>query len=156
LTTNDPYWARRRHHEVEVYGLIDADPPGPPTPRLIHDDIDGLMMLTRLSGSPLHTARHIDTDLSAASVTVVLSTINAMSHWQPATLPAPVVADYRAPVDAEQVAGIIDDGTRATIHALLDRSGAHREMQHGDPLPANLILHANRCGLVDFEHSALF
>lgn len=53
-------------------------------------------------------------------------------------------------------AGIIDDATRARLRALLDRSGEQREMQHGDPLPANLILDDDRCGLVDFEHSAPF
>lgn len=156
LTTNDPYWARRHQHEVEVYRLIHTQPPGPPTPQLICHDGDGLMVLSRLPGHPLHSARHIDTDLSAAGVAVVMATINAIPHWQPTTPPAPVLPDYRAQVDAEHAAGIIDHPARARLRALLDRSGEHREMQHGDPLPANLILDADRCGLVDFEHSAPF
>ena len=156
VTTTDPYWVRRHHHEVEVYRLIHTKPPPPPTPQLIRHDGDGLMVLTRLPGRPLHSARHIDTDLNAATVAVVLATINAMPRWQPTPPPAPVLADYRAQVDAEQAAGIIDDPYRARLRALLDRSGEQREMQHGDPLPANLILDDDRCGLVDFEHSALF
>ncbi len=156
VTTDDPYWVRRHHHEVEVYQLIHTEPPQPPTPQLIDHDGAGLMMLTRLPGSPLHSARHIDTDLSAATVAVVMTTINAMTCWQPTTPPAPVVADYRAQVDAEHTAGIIDDPGRDAIRALLYRSGEQREMQHGDPLPANLILDGDRCGLVDFEHTAMF
>lgn len=153
LTTPDPYWRLRRAHEIGVYRRFETDPPAVLTPRLIHADGDGLMLLTMIPGVRLHDARHADTDLSAAAVAAVLDALNAVPTWTPTTLPAAPIADYQGRVDAEHAAGLIDDQNRDTISNLIVDCGDHREIQHGDPLPANLLLHGHNCGLVDWEHA---
>jgi hypothetical protein len=156
LTTADPYWRLRRTHEIGVYRRFQTDPPPVLAPRLIHADGDGLMLLTMIPGARLHDARHADADLSSAAVAAVLDTLNAVPTWTPATLPAAPIADYQGRVDAEHAAGLIDLQNRETISNLIVDCGDHREIQHGDPLPANLLIHGQNCGLVDWEHAGLY
>jgi aminoglycoside phosphotransferase (APT) family kinase protein len=156
ITTTDPYWRLRRSHEIHVYRRFAAHPPPVRAPRLIHDDGDTLMLLTKLPGVRLHDARHVDTDLSAATVAAILGAVNTVPDWQPATPPAAVIADYPGRVDAEYAAGLLDDLARETIRALLTQCGHRREIQHGDPLPANLLLDRQDCGLADWEFAGLY
>lgn len=155
LTTADPYWRLRRSHEVDVYRLFEVDSPPVRTARLIHDDGDGMMLLTMVPGVRLHNARHIDADLDAATVAAVLGALNAVASWRPATPPPTMIADYQSRIDAEHDAGLIDDPAHETVSDLLIRSGHGRDVQHGDPLPANQLVHRKGCGLVDREHYGL-
>jgi aminoglycoside phosphotransferase (APT) family kinase protein len=156
LTTADPYWRLRRSHEVDVYRLFEVESPPARTARLIHDDGDGMMLLTMVPGVRLHNARHIDADLDAATVAAVLGALNAVATWRPATPPPAMIADYQGRIDAERAAGIIDDPAHERVSDLLVRSGPGRNVQHGDPLPANLLVHRQGCGLVDWEHYGLY
>lgn len=156
LTTTDPYWRLRRRHEVEVYRQFQTHPPPVRAPRLIYDDGDSLMLLTQLPGTRLHDHRHLDTELGTATVTAVLDALNLVPAWKPATALAAVIADYQGRIDAERAGGLLDAPTHAAISHLLARCATSREVQHGDPLPANLLMDGHKCGLVDWEHAGLY
>ena len=113
LTTTDPYWRLRRSHEVDVYRQCETHPPPVRAPRLIYDDGDALMLLTQLPGARLHDDRHLDTELSPATVAAVLDALNRVPDWKSAIAPAAVIADYQGRVDAEHAGGLLDDPTHA-------------------------------------------
>lgn len=151
LTTDDPYWIGRREHELGVYRHIAADPPPVVTPRLRYAD-ERLTVLTRVPGTRLADERHLTGDVDGRSVDVVLDTLDAVAAWIPhPPLPEPI-ADYHGRVNAEHAAGQLDDADRAALHQLVDASGGTRQVAHGDPLPANLLLADGRCAIIDFEH----
>ncbi|MDG4762508.1 phosphotransferase [Solwaraspora sp. WMMD406] len=151
LTTDDPYWTGRREHELDVYRRIAADPPPVVTPRLRYAD-ERLTVLTRVPGARLADERHLTGDVNGRSVDVVLDTLHAVAAWMPhPPLPEPI-ADYHGRIDAEHAAGQLDDADRAALHQLVDASGDTRQVAHGDPLPANLLLADGRCAIIDFEH----
>jgi Phosphotransferase enzyme family len=156
LTCTDPYWTQRHSHEIDMYRLFDNDPPPLRIPRLVHHDGQGLMVLTHLPGTRVHEARHVVTDLTTATVDAIMATVNAVPTWRPHTPPAPLIVDYHARADDEHAMGLIDDGARSAIHRMLGRWGRAREIQHGDPLPANLLMHPHGCGLIDWEHTGTY
>ncbi|MFG3702750.1 phosphotransferase [Micromonospora sp. NPDC047620] len=154
LTTGDPYWVGRRHHELRVYELFADQPPPVGVPQVLWVD-DRLTVLTQLSGQRLHDHRHLTGDISASTAGLVLDTLDTFASWTPTPgLPEPV--DYHGRIDAEHVATLIDDDDRPALHNLVQRLGPVRVTAHGDPLPANVLLDGEHCGLVDFEHAGRY
>lgn len=155
LTTSDLYWVQRRRHEVEVYQRFAARPPALPVPRLLYED-GAMMVLTVVLGARVHDARHLTDDPGPVRVGSILAALDAVQAWEPDPPLPPLIADYSGRVDAEHAAGLIENWERDTLHVLLDRCGPDRVVQHGDPLPANILLDRDLCALVDWEHTGTY
>ncbi|WP_170215144.1 phosphotransferase [Micromonospora aurantiaca] len=154
LTTGDPYWVGRRHHELRMYELFAEQPPPVSVPKVLWAD-DRLTVLTQLSGQRLHNHRHLTGDISASTARLVLATLDTLTSWTPTpALPEPI--DYHGRIDAEHAATLINDDDRRALHNLVDQLGPVRVTAHGDPLPANMLLDDAHCGLVDFEHAGRY
>ncbi|SCL36022.1 phosphotransferase [Micromonospora aurantiaca (nom. illeg.)] len=154
LTSRDPYWISRRDHELDMYSRFEVDPPGVDVPRLLWAD-QQLTVLTALPGQRLYHERHLTHDIPPAQAELVADTVQQVTRWAPRhPLPEPV--DYHQRIDDEHAAQLLDDRDQATLHTLVDRAGPARTSQHGDPLPANLLIHDRGCGLIDWEHAGAY
>ncbi|MFD6563063.1 phosphotransferase [Micromonospora profundi] len=150
LTTDDPYWVGRRHHELRTYELFVDQPPPVTVPHTLWAD-DRLTVLTRLPGQRLHDQRHLTHDLKPSTARLVLDTLDALSAWTP-TPALPEAIDYHGRIDAEYAAALLNDSDQHALHTLVGQLGPARAAAHGDPLPANLLLDGTHCALIDFEH----
>ncbi|MDG9674826.1 phosphotransferase [Micromonospora sp. DH14] len=154
LTTDDPYWAGRRQHELRMYELFAEQPPPVRMPQVLYADAH-LTVLTQLPGQRLDDQRHLTRDVSPATAHLVLDTLGTFADWTPAP-PLPQPFDYHGRTDAERAAGLLDDADQHALHTLVDQHGPHRVTAHGDPLPANLLLDREHCALIDFEHTGSY
>ncbi|MCZ7379738.1 hypothetical protein [Micromonospora sp. WMMC250] len=133
LTTDDPYWAGRRQHELRTYELFTNQPPPVRVPKVLYADAH-LTVLTHLPGQRLDDQRHLTRDVSPATAQVVLDTLDTLAAWKP-TPPLPQPIDYHGRVEAEHAAGFLDDANQYALHTLVGQLGPDRVTAHGDPYP---------------------
>ncbi|MFI7659686.1 phosphotransferase [Micromonospora parva] len=154
LTTDDPYWAGRRQHELRMYELFTDQPPPVRVPRVLYADAY-LTVLTQLPGQRLDDQRHLTRDVSPTTAQLVLDTLDTLADWTPAP-PLPQRVDYHGRIDADHAAGLLDDADQHALYTLVDQHGPGRVTAHGDPLPANLLLDREDCALIDFEYTSSY
>jgi len=157
LLGGDEFWQAKWRHEIEVYRTFAEEPPPVPVPRLLHTDGARVLVLERLDARPLATARYPDQTLAQADIEPVLATIGRFNAWQPPPGRFHAVFDYPDRISRYHTAGYLTDDDRDALLALLARCADRWQINHGDPVPANLLLTADGdCALVDWEFTGLF
>lgn len=157
LRTSEEFWQAKFDHEIRLYQAFTQHPPPVRVPELVHTDGHRVLVIEHIPGHPVNGERYPETPLPSTVINAVLATITTFGHWSP---PAGVLApvfDYPDRVARYHRAGFFDDPDRAALDDLLDTVGAPSQPNHGDPLPANLLL-ADRgeCVLIDWEFGGLF
>ncbi|MBB5922253.1 aminoglycoside phosphotransferase (APT) family kinase protein [Actinoalloteichus hoggarensis] len=100
-----------------------------------------------------HPERPVPTEVPHA----LLHTVTGFASWTPPRDVRLNVFDYRERVERHHRAGFFDAADRAALHALPAGQPPLRQVQHGDPLPANLVLtESGDRVLLDFEFTGLF
>jgi Ser/Thr protein kinase RdoA (MazF antagonist) len=151
LTTDDEYWRRHWQHEIAIYRQMAACLPPVPVPRLLHADAHA-MLLQRLAGRPLHTNRHAPR-LPVLHLAAALDTLTRFATWAPpGALPMPSWT-YPQRIARYHAAGYLTDNDAKLMASLAHRHAGQETVCHGDPLPSNILLHGDRCALIDFEHT---
>lgn len=150
ITTGEPYWVACRRRELAVYRAFERWPPPFPAPSLLYAD-HRLTVLSEVPGVPLHGERYNAADVPPSTVDAVLRALAAVAGWDPPP-DALEAFDCAARIEREHAAGQLRDEERSALHRLLSRCGPARTVAHGDPIPANLLLHEGQCRLVDFEY----
>jgi hypothetical protein len=82
------------------------------------------------------------TAVPATTLDAVLDTITTFALWAPPCAGAGV--RLPRPRRALPPRGVFDDNDRTALHALLEEAGPVWQANHGDPLPANLLLAERR------------
>ncbi|MGH3979786.1 MAG: phosphotransferase [Pseudonocardiaceae bacterium] len=157
LHTGEEFWQAKFDHEIRLYQAFTANPPPVRVPMLVHTDGHEVLVIEQITGHPVDAERYPEQPLPAATLDAVLNTVTAFAQWSP---PAGVLApvfDYPNRVERYHRAGFFDGRDRAVLHALLAEAGPVGQANHGDPLPANLLLtESGGCVLLDFEFTGLF
>lgn len=157
LRTGEEFWRAKFAHEIRLYQAFTEHPPPVRVPELIHTDGQRVLVTEYIPGSPVDGERYPEQPLPATAVDAVLDTITAFARWSP---PAGVLApvfDYPERVARYHKAGFFDERDRAALADLLTETGPVGQANHGDPLPANLLLtEQGGCVLLDFEFTGLF
>jgi Phosphotransferase enzyme family len=156
LADGDPGWRHRQRHEIGVYQIFDKHPPPVRVPRLVHTDGHRIVVMERLEGATLGTGRYPRV-LTVPEVLAAVTLVGRLHGWQP--LPdgfRPVFA-YHTRIARYHAAGYFTEDDRRALERLLTRCGQPRQLNHGDPLPGNMVrLPSGEWALLDWEFTGLF
>lgn len=154
-----PFWLARARHEITVYRALPVLAPLPVTvPDMVAaDPMRQLIVLTELTGHPVHPHRYLAGPVHSGHLDAVLSVLDRIHAWRP-TLPAALPCDDDYP---SQLAAVhrpeLDDVDRhraVELHTTIaGRLGV--EIQHGDAHLGNVIRRPDgRLALIDLEFTA--
>jgi serine/threonine protein kinase len=157
LRTDDEFWQAKFTHEIQLYQAFTQNPPPVRVPRLVHTDGLAVLVIEHIAGHPVDAERYPEQPLPAATLDTVLDTVTAFAGWTPPPGVLAPVFDYPDRVERYHRAGFFDADDRAALHTLLAETPPPWQANHGDPLPANLLLaEPGGCVLLDFEFTGLF
>jgi hypothetical protein len=157
LRTDEEFWQTKFIHEIRLYQAFTENPPPVRVPLLVHTDGHRVLVIEYISGHPVDPERYPNQPLLAATLDTVLDTIMAFADWDPTPGVLAPVFDYSDRVDRYHRAGFFDADDRVALHGLLAETPPPRQVNHGDPLPANLLFaRTGGCALLDFEFTGLF
>jgi hypothetical protein len=153
----DPLWRLRQRHEIGVYLIFAEYPPPVRVPRLVHTDGESIVVIERLAGTPLDTGRYVERPLTGQEVHATTDLVRALHDWWP--LPGgfgPVFA-YPDRIARYHAAGYLRDSDCRALGRLLARCGRPSQLNHGDPLPGNILsTPGGEWALLDWEFTGLF
>jgi aminoglycoside phosphotransferase (APT) family kinase protein len=156
LPEHDPSWRHRQRHEIAVYQIFARHPPPVRVPRLVHTDGQRIVVMERLAGTTLGTGRYPQV-LTCQEVEAAATLVGQLHDWQP--LPGgfrPVFA-YHERIVRYHATGYFTQDDRLALERLLARCGQPRQLNHGDPLPGNMLrLPSGEWALLDWEFTGLF
>lgn len=157
LLGGQDFWKTKWRHEIDIYRTFAEYPPPVRVPRLVYTDGSRVLVLEQLDAHPLSAERYPGRQLVPREVELVLDTVSGLNAWKPPPGRLVRILDYPERVARYQAAGYLAETDRDDLLALLERCGDTWEVDHGDPLPSNLLLSANGdCALVDWEFTGLF
>ncbi|MGH8877706.1 MAG: phosphotransferase [Stackebrandtia sp.] len=157
LLDDGGFWATKWRHEIDVYRTFADNPPPVRVPRLVHTDGQRLLVLERLDARPLDTDRYPRRRLTDNDIDVVIATLHELAAWRPPAETFAPVFDYPDRVRRYHTAGYLSDADRDALHQLLHRCGDQWQLNHGDPVPSNLLLtRGGGCALIDWEFTGLY
>ncbi|MQA88133.1 MAG: phosphotransferase [Streptosporangiales bacterium] len=157
LLDPDPFWRTKWHHEIGVYRTFAEHPPPVRVPQLIHTDGDQILVLERLGGAPLCTDRYPRQGIGHRDIDLALGALQALSRWEPPADRFAPIFNYPDRIARYHARGYFDDTDSRALDQLLDRCDQAWQLNHGDPLPDNLLLTADGdCALLDWEFTGLF
>ena len=156
LPERDPSWRHRQRHEIGVYQVFANNPPPVRVPRLVHTDGQRIVVMERLEGTTLGTGRY-PRALTGQEVEAAVALVSRLHAWQP--LPdgfRPVFA-YHQRIVRYHATGYFTADDRRALERLLARCGQPRQLNHGDPLPGNMLrMPSGEWALLDWEFTGLF
>jgi hypothetical protein len=141
---------------MAVYLMFAKHPPPLRVPRLVHTDGRRIVVMERLAGTTLGSGRYPRV-LTGPEVRATTSLVGRLHGWQP--LPdgfRPVFA-YRDRIARYHAIGYFTEDDRRALERLLARCGQPWQLNHGDPLPGNMLrLPSGEWALLDWEFTGLF
>jgi hypothetical protein len=156
LPGGDPSWRHRHRREIDVYRIFAGHPPPVRVPRLVHTDGHRIVVMERLEGATLGSGRYPRT-LTGQEVAAAAGLVSQLHDWQPRPDGFQPVFGYRDRIVRYHAAGYFTEDDRRALERLLTRCGTPWQLNHGDPLPGNMIrLPSGGWALLDWEFTGLF
>ncbi len=156
LADGDPSWRHRQRHEIGVYQIFAEHPPPVRVPRLVHTDGYRIVVMERLEGATLGTGRYPRV-LTGPEVRAAVRLVGRLHGWQPLPHGFQPVFAYHKRIARYHAAGYFTEDDRRALERLLARCGQPRQLNHGDPLPGNMVLlPSGEWALLDWEFTGLF
>jgi hypothetical protein len=157
LRTDEEFWQAKFTHEIRLYQAFTKNPPPVRVPTLVHTDGHSVLVIEHIPGHPVDAERYPEQPLPADTLDTVLDTVTAFAQWTPPPGVLAPVFHYPDRVERYHHAGFFDEDDRIALHALLEETPPPWQANHGDPLPANLLLaEPGGCVPLDFEFTGLF
>lgn len=157
LYTDEQFWRTKFAHEISIYRGFSSFPPPALVPQLLHTDGQRVLVLEELSGRPVAGERYPSGPLPDMALRTMLEAVTSFALWTPSSevLPPPIL-DYHERIARYHERGWFNATDRAVLEQLAAVVGPPATVQHGDPLPSNLLLRQNGCALLDFEFTGLY
>jgi hypothetical protein len=156
LADSDPGWRHRQRHEIGVYQIFARHHPPVRVPRLVHTDGQRIVVIERLEGATLGSGRYPPV-LSGQVVEDAARLLGQLHDWQPLPDGFRPVFRYRDRIVRYHAAGYFTEDDRRALERLLARCGGPWQLNHGDPLPGNILrLRSGEWALLDWEFTGLF
>ena len=156
LPEGDPSWRHRQQHEIGVYRVFARHPPPVRVPRLVHTDGHRIVVMERLEGATLGSGRYPRV-LTGQEVEAAAGLVGRLHNWQPLPDGFRPVFGYRDRIARYHAIGYFTEDDRRALERLLARCGRPWQLNHGDPLPGNMIrLPSGEWALLDWEFTGLF
>ncbi|WP_028479771.1 phosphotransferase [Nocardia sp. CNY236] len=157
LRSTEPFWRARFIHEIGIYRAFAESPPPVRVPELISTDGESVLVIERIDAEELDSERYPKQTVAPQLFDTALATTTAFSTWSAPPARVAPVFDYTARVERYHHAGFFDSTDRARLRVLLSEIRPEWQVNHGDPVPANLLFTgAGECVLTDFEFTGLF
>ena len=116
-----------------------------------------MVVIERLEGTPLDTGRYPERPLTEQEVYATTELVRMLHDWRPLPGGFGPVFTYRDRIDRYHAAGYFTDSDWRALDRLLARCGQPSQLNHGDPLPANIIsTPGGEWALLDWEFTGLF
>jgi len=156
LPEGDPSWRHRQRHEIDVYRIFARHPPPVRVPQLVHTDGHRIVVMERLAGATLGSGRYPRV-LTGQEVAAAAGLVGRLHDWQPLPAGFRPVFRYRDRIVRYHAIGYFTEDDRRALERLLTRCGEPWQLNHGDPLPGNMIrLPSGEWALLDWEFTGLF
>lgn len=157
LLTQDRFWRQKFAHEIDLYRAFSSSPPPIRVPQLVHTDGAQVLVLEELRGRPVSEQRYPSASLPDRAMEQILEAVSSFALWQPPShlLPPPAF-DYQQRLHREHQHGWLDATEHTALEGLATELDPPATVQHGDPLPSNLLLRPTGCALLDFEFTGLY
>jgi hypothetical protein len=156
LADGDPSWRHRQRHEIGVYQIFAEHPPPVRVPRLVHTDGQGIVVIERLEGTTLGSGRYPEV-LTGQEVEAAAGLVGQLHDWHPLPDGFGPVFGYHERIVRYHAAGYFTEDDRRALERLLARCGPPWQLNHGDPLPGNMLrLPSGEWALLDWEFTGLF
>jgi Phosphotransferase enzyme family len=153
----DPMWRLRQRHEIAVYMIFAKHPPPVRVPRLVCTDGESIVVMERLEGTPLDIGRYPRRPLTEQEIQATTGLVRTLHDWQPLPGGFQPVFGYRDRIARYHTAGYFGDRDRRALELLLARCGQPDQLNHGDPLPGNILRTSDGAwALLDWEFTGLF
>jgi aminoglycoside phosphotransferase (APT) family kinase protein len=125
-------------------------------PRLVHTDGCRIVVMERLDGATLGSGRYPRT-LTGQEVEAAARLVGRLHNWQPLPDGFRPVFGYRERIVRYHATGYFTEDDRRALERLLARCGKPWQLNHGDPLPGNMIRQpSGEWALLDWEFTGLF
>jgi len=156
LADGDPGWRHRQRHEIGVYQIFAEHPPPVRVPGLVHTDGYRIVVMERLQGATLGSGRY-PRILTGPEVLAAVTLVGRLHGWHPLPEGFRPVFAYHKRIARYHAAGYFTQDDRQALERLLARCGQPRQLNHGDPLPGNMVrLSSGEWALLDWEFTGLF
>jgi hypothetical protein len=154
---DDPLWRLRQRHEISVYRIFAEHPPPVRVPRLVCTDGESLVVIERLEGTPLGSGRYPGRSLTESEVHATTGLVRMLHDWRPLPPGFGPVFTYGDRIARYHAAGYLGDADCRALDRLLARCGRPSQLNHGDPLPGNILSTPDGgWALLDWEFTGLF
>jgi len=125
-------------------------------PRLVHTDGHRIVVMERLAGATLGGGRYPRV-LTGQEVAAAAGVVGRLHDWQPLPVGFRPVFRYRDRIARYHAIGYFTEDDRRALERMLTRCGEPWQLNHGDPLPGNMIrLPSGEWALLDWEFTGLF
>jgi phosphotransferase family enzyme len=153
----DPLWRLRQRHEIAVYLIFAEHPPPLRVPRLVYTDGESIVVMERLEGTPLDIGRYPRRLLTEEEIHATTRLVRMLHDWRPLPDGFQPVFGYPNRIARYHAAGYFGDADRRALDGLLARCGQPSQLNHGDPLPGNILsTPSGEWALLDWEFTGLF
>jgi hypothetical protein len=157
LIHSDPFWVAKLRHEAHAYQVFADSPPPVRVPQLAYTDNSRLLILEWLDGRNLDDDRYPQRSLTAEEAEAALGCVLALGRWAAPAGAFEAIFGYPGRFRRYHASGHLSGPDLAALDRLLARTGPPSRVNHGDPLPSNILLRAGgSAALLDWEFAGLF
>jgi hypothetical protein len=153
----DELWRLRQQHEIAVYLIFAKHPPPVRVPRMFWTDGESVVVMERLEGTSLDVGRYPRRLLTEQEIHATTGLVRRLHDWRPLPGGFLPVFGYPTRIARYHAAGYFGDADRRALDGLLARCGEPSQLNHGDPLPGNILrTPGGEWALLDWEFTGLF
>ena len=162
LLSNSPFWRETFTREIDIYRFFERKRPPFRVARLIAaDDRHPLLVLERLDGVPVSTARYPTEEISSRQLAAVFTALRRVNDWRAPIGELRRVLDYRSRLERYRRGGQLTEGEYGHTTALLDAVGDAVEFSHGNLMLPHVLRRLDgykegHYALVDWAFASVF
>jgi len=133
LVSGSPFWRETFAREIDVYRFFERHRPPFRVARLIAaDDRHPLLVLERIDGAPISTARYPAEEVSPRQLAAVFTALRRVNDWRAPIGEMRRVLDYRSRLERYRRSGQLTAEEYAHVTTLLTAVGDATEFCHGN------------------------
>jgi len=140
LVSTSPFWRETFAREIDVYRFFERHRPPFRTAELIAaDERHPLLVLERIDGHPLSTARYPSEEISSRQLAAAFTALRRVNDWRVPVAALPRVLDYRSRLERYRRGGQLTGDEYAHVMALLGAVGDACEFSHGNLMLPHIL-----------------
>lgn len=162
LTSTSPFWRETFVREIDLYRLFERNRPPFVVPRLVAvDDRYPLLVLERLDGAPLSTARYPAEEVPSRQLAAAFTALRRVNDWRAPIGQLGRVLDYPSRLERYRRGGQVTEEEYRQLAALLDAVGDATEFCHGNLMLPHILRRLDgykegHYALVDWSFASVF